>query len=133
MHGRDYYIARCIINAKIASDAGKHKKNPLLVSNASKPILKNGYADKDYFMWCAISAIIGSKNSRFRFVIEKGDIAHSYSIHFINFNPKYGRLIISFHSFDKGYKKFIRPYNFKMDKYSGEKACVNLKEYYNIY
>ena len=96
-------IAKCLISAQIASDAGKGIYELDNSVNATE-----SYHGKDIYILTAIKTCIKKRNTGFNFYVTKDDEIALYLVYF-SFQVNDEKYQISFHSFDHRLEKYLSP------------------------
>lgn len=100
---RDRLIAEAILNAQIASDAGKSRHH---FRHVPTKAVAERYEAKDEYVRKAIRLIVTGRHSHFRFAVQDGG-STPYLVYFeVEINGE--RCQVSFHSFDRSLEPYLR-------------------------
>ena len=103
-------IGKLIRLAQIASDGGKSIRTSLIRTEEEEMVYLAGYSAKDTLILQAIQLIARSKDRTYRFSVTEGPDQNgntSFIVYF-DFKIEGKREQISFHSFNKKLRKFVK-------------------------
>lgn len=127
-------IARDIVLAQVASDAGKnifHTELNQLEMPSIWEAENEGYANKDKYILRALDRISKNPNTGFKFSVK--ELGFDRYIVYFSFKINEKKYQVSFHSFERSLLRFaINSAGTRWDKKSSRDACVALAHAYNL-
>lgn len=113
----DKQIAYHLYAAQICSDAGKDIHEIDSLTRNGVFVASEGYRYKDQHIAKAISLILKSKSSAFRFCVKRLSESEDYYLIYFDWRPeKYVKFQISFHSFSNWKRYINKNYSCRWDK-----------------